>query len=426
LAVPVEPLGQVMDVTAPMQLCLKQIPDRIGVAVSGGSDSTALLLLLAAWAKKNGVVLMVASVDHGLRVEAANEAMMVAKLCGKLGVDHTVLRWSGWDRKGNLQDQARQARRNLLKNWANTHRIDVVALGHTMDDQAETVLMRLVRGSGVDGLAGMMRARNIDGIAWIRPLLEEKRADLQAWLQGQGVAWADDPSNEDERFNRIRARKLMTELGLNVDGLAQTAQRLQTAREVLEGQTMAAARQIANVTRAGDIELDRAAFFALPDEIRHRLAAHCVKWLTSSVYRPRFTRLQNWLTQLEAGEKRTLAGCVAEPIKPDGLRLSREYAAVRELTCESRAIWDGRWVLKPDTPTPVGTEDCTVAALGPDGLKQCPDWRQTGMPRNSLLASPAIFKSGVLIAAPLAGWPQGWQCALTKGGEDYFSSALSH
>jgi len=402
-------------------------------------------------------MLMAATVDHGLRPEAADEAAMVAELCGTLGVNHEVLRWKGWDHKGNLQDHARQARRDLLSVWAKAHQLDVVALGHTMDDQAETVLMRLVRGSGVDGLAGMARTRVIGDIRWIRPLLGQKRADLRLWLQGQGVTWADDPSNDDARFVRIRARKLMVEMGLNVQGLAQTAQRMQAARNALEGQTLAAARRIAAVTRAGDITLEREAFFALPDEIRHRLAAHCVKWLTSAPYRPRFAGLLNWLEMLEQGEKRTLAGCVGEQAKSDRLRLSREYAAVQAISCETSAIWDGRWRLTHDLAQQDGAKHdtvqhdtvqhdtvqrniaqhdraknnaaqlgCKVAALGPDGLAHCPDWRDTGLPRASLLASPGIFKSGALVAAPLAGWSQGWQCALTKGGEDFFSSVLSH
>jgi tRNA(Ile)-lysidine synthase len=273
----------------------------------------------------------------------------------------------------------------------------------------------------------MTRARVMNGVRWIRPLLGHKRADLREWLQGQGVAWADDPSNEDARFDRIRARKLMVDMGLGVDGLSQTAQRMQAARDVLEGQTQVAARRLATVTRAGDIELDRAAFFALPDEIRHRLAAHCVKWLTSSPYRPRFSSLQHWVDRLDSGEKRTLAGCVAEPTNSGGVRLSREYAAVKDVTCETGAIWDGRWALSHGiVPPNVAQTGCVIAALGPDGLTQCPDWRDTGLPRNSLLASPAIFQSGRLIAAPVAGWPQGWQYALTKGGDDFYSSVLSH
>jgi tRNA(Ile)-lysidine synthase len=417
-----------MDVTGPMRTCLPEIPDKMGVAVSGGSDSTALLLLLADWARANNVGLVAATVDHGLRPEAADEAVMVSDLCRKLEVDHTVLRWIGWDHKGNLQDQARRARRELLGDWAKAHGLGAVAMGHTMDDQAETVIMRLVRGSGVDGLAGMTPARVMDNIRWIRPLLGHKRADLRAWLHGRGVVWADDPSNQDAQFDRIRARKLMADMGLTMDGLARTAQRMQAARDVLEDQTQMAAHELAIVTRAGDIELERAGFFALPDEIRHRLAAHCVKWLTTSAYRPRFSSLQHWLDRLDSGEKRTLAGCVAEPTKSGGgVRLSREYAAVKAATCEADAIWDGRWALTRGTASPnMVQRGCVIAALGPEGLTQCPDWRDTGLPRNSLLASPAIFQSGTLIAAPVAGWPQGWQYALTKGGDDFYSSVLSH
>ncbi|MCB2123065.1 MAG: tRNA lysidine(34) synthetase TilS, partial [Rhodobacteraceae bacterium] len=125
--------------------------DRLGVAVSGGSDSTALLCLLADLRGTGGPDLAAVTVDHGLRPEAAGEARSVAALCARLGVSHTICRWDGWDGTGNLPDQARRARQNLIAGWASGLGIGAVALAHTRDDQAETVLLRLARGSGVDG-----------------------------------------------------------------------------------------------------------------------------------------------------------------------------------------------------------------------------------------------------------------------------------
>ncbi|WP_114967069.1 tRNA lysidine(34) synthetase TilS, partial [Alkalilacustris brevis] len=181
----------------------------LGVAVSGGGDSVALLLLVADWAAARGVRLRAVTVDHGLREGAAQEAEAVARLCAELGIGHDILRWQGWDGQGNLQDAARRARQGLIAGWARDHGLAAVALGHTRDDQAETVLMRLARGAGVDGLSGMAPLRLAVGLAWLRPLLDVGRAELRALLRARGVPWAEDPSNEDARFQRVRARRAL-------------------------------------------------------------------------------------------------------------------------------------------------------------------------------------------------------------------------
>ncbi|HAD27336.1 MAG TPA: tRNA lysidine(34) synthetase TilS, partial [Rhodobacteraceae bacterium] len=185
------------------------LPDGpIGLAVSGGSDSLALLVLTVDWAKKCGRSVFVVTLDHGLREEAANEAEGVAKICAGLGVSHDTLRWDG-HHKGNTQDAARRVRQRLIGDWAKTHDLVAVATGHTRDDQAETFLLRLKRGSGVDGLSGMARCIEKDGVLWVRPLLHKRRDALRATLKDRGVAWFDDPSNGDNRYDRVKVRKAL-------------------------------------------------------------------------------------------------------------------------------------------------------------------------------------------------------------------------
>jgi tRNA(Ile)-lysidine synthase len=181
-------------------------PARVGVALSGGGDSTALLALAAGWAAAAGVALAAATVDHGLRPGARAEAAAAGEMARGLGVAHDILAWQGWTGRGNLQDAARRARRALLADWARARGIDAVLLGHTADDQAETVLMRLARGSGVDGLSGMAALRRADGITWARPLLGTRRALVAGLAAGRGHGLAEDPSNADPRFFRVRAR----------------------------------------------------------------------------------------------------------------------------------------------------------------------------------------------------------------------------
>jgi len=177
-------------------------PGPLGVAISGGGDSTALLLLLHAARR----AVLAVTVDHGLRPESAAEAAAVGALCAARGIPHDTLVWAEGPESGNLQARARQARRRLIADWARGRGIGDVALGHTLDDQAETVLLRLARGSGVDGLAAMAAVAEGDGVRWHRPLLGIGRGALRDWLRGEGVAWIDDPSNEDPRFDRVRVR----------------------------------------------------------------------------------------------------------------------------------------------------------------------------------------------------------------------------
>ena len=185
---------------------------RLGVAVSGGPDSLALLLLAAA--ARPGLI-EAATVDHGLRPEARGEAEVVAGICAGLGVPHAILtaRWSEVPATA-VQERARAQRYRLLGYWAEERRLDALATGHHADDQAETLLMRLARGSGARGLAAM-RPRSIapgSHMRLIRPLLGWRRSELEGLCAAAGIAALADPSNDDERFERVRVRNALRTL----------------------------------------------------------------------------------------------------------------------------------------------------------------------------------------------------------------------
>jgi len=397
-------------------------PDVIGVAVSGGSDSTALLHLMHSWAVDQNITLHAVTVDHGLRKAAADEAKGVADFCTGLGITHTTLHWADWDGKGNLQDQARRARYRLMTEWAKDRGIDTIALGHTADDQAETFLMRLARGSGVDGLSGMPQRRKADGINWVRPALFLYRQQLRDYLQRHNIKWMDDPTNEDDRFDRVKARKVLkalAPLGIDAERLAGTAQDLQMARRALELQTLNAALEIASVDR-GDVILERKAFGLLPDEISARLLSHALSWVSCAEYRPRRMALGDVEHAIHSNKTSTLHGCLIAPNKSE-IRIMREHQAVKEVFCPTDAIWDNRWQFSG--PHAKGLE---LRALGEAGLAQCPDWRETGAPRASLLAAPAVWQNQALIAAPLAGLSNGWVTKPLFGADHFISTILSH
>jgi tRNA(Ile)-lysidine synthase len=261
------------------------------LAVSGGPDSTALLLLAARWRKalRRGPKLVAITVDHGLRAEARREALAVKRLARSLGVAHRTLRWSGRKPSTGLQEAARLERYRLLANAARKAGAQHVLTAHTLDDQAETVLIRLTRGSGVGGLAAMARIapmpRGEGGILLVRPLLAVGKARLVATLRKAGVTYADDPSNRDPRFTRVRFRTAMPVLereGLSAERLALLARRVRRAEAALEAAVDDAVAKLAPALRpnpwpeAGPIAFAAGRFARLPAEVSLRLLGRAV------------------------------------------------------------------------------------------------------------------------------------------------------
>jgi tRNA(Ile)-lysidine synthase len=257
------------------------------LAVSGGPDSTALMLLAARWrkARKRGPKLIAVTVDHGLRKEAKHEAAAVGRLAKKLGIAHRILRWAGKKPKTGLQEAARQARYRLLAGAARKAGAAHILTAHTRDDQAETVLIRLSRGSGMSGLRAMARISTVPGdseraIMLVRPLLDVAKARLVATLRAAKIPFADDPSNRDPRFTRARLRELMGDLareGLDAYRLSALARRLKRADAAIEVAVDRASRDLV-VEMAAPVRLVMEAnrFAELPAEIALRLIGRLV------------------------------------------------------------------------------------------------------------------------------------------------------
>ncbi|WP_170404118.1 tRNA lysidine(34) synthetase TilS [Ruegeria arenilitoris] len=399
-----------------------RLPPRLGVAVSGGGDSVALLHLLHDITQTEQTRLFAATVNHGLRPEAAAEADQVAELATRLGIAHETLLWQGWDGAGNLQDQARQARYRLLTDWARRNDIPAIALGHTADDQAETVLMRLGRAAGVSGLSGMPDARDQNGVTLLRPMLGITRQDLRDYLSGLGEGWIEDPSNHDQKFDRIKAREALTglgALGISAQSLARVAENLAQAREALARYTQESARKCATVD-GGDVYIDRNSFGLLPMEIQRRLVVGIIAWIAGQGYPPRGTAVDQAATAVREGQTLTLAGCLLIPHK-DKMWFCRELNAVATETAAPQEVWDDRWVLTG--PRAAGAE---IRALGQAGLPQVPEWRALGKPRQALLSSPAVWSGQNLLAAPLADYSNGWSVDFAPHRAEFYSSLLSH
>jgi len=277
---------------------------KLGIAVSGGPDSLALLLLAAA-ARPGGVC--AATVDHGLRAESADEAAQVAAICHDLGVPHATLRVTV--EPGNVQSEARAARYGALVGWMERQGVAALATAHHADDQAETLVMRLNRGSGVAGLAGVRERGWVPDSEYllIRPVLGWRRAELGAVVAQAGRHAADDPSNRNPAFDRVRVRQGLAGADwLDVDGWARSAEHLSDADAALD---WAAEREYgARVTREGlGVHYRPAA----PRAIAMRVIARIVEEIDGSP--PRGTMVARTFDSLLARQPVSIGDVVARP-----------------------------------------------------------------------------------------------------------------
>ena len=310
------------------------------LAVSGGPDSTALLLLAARWAKalKRAPKLVAVTIDHGLRMDAAREAAAVKRLARRLEVPHRTLRWRGRKPKTGLQEAARHARYRLLAQAAMRAGYAHILTAHTLDDQAETVLFRLARGSGLVGLGGMAESsplpldfsgssskrnrssthmRGAGTIVLLRPLLGISKARLKATLEAHRIAYSDDPSNHDPRFARPRLRTLMPALaqeGLDARGLARLAARMRRAESTIEFAVGAASAALApgRWPDRGPVTFATARFARLPAEVAMRLLGRAIAHTGNEgpVELGKLEALYDSLRQTHSRLRRTLAGAL--------------------------------------------------------------------------------------------------------------------
>lgn len=377
----------------------------VAVAVSGGGDSVALLHLMVAMRAQGGPELRAVTMDHRLRPAATDEARGVAALCHALHVPHATLTWTD-PPQGNVMQAARAARYRAIADWATSQGIGTVLLAHTRDDLAETFLMRLARGSGVDGLAAMAQVRQAHGVTWVRPLLDQTRDALRTYLRDIGATWIEDPTNDDPAHARTHARRALAALaplGITADRIADTAALMTMARDALDAACLSAQGTVWHEDQ-GDLILNARPYAALPQETRLRLLAAGIRWIASAPYRPRLADLTRLHDAITSGDcRRTLMGGLVTA-RGGIIRMGREPRAVAGLTAPVGAVWDGRWRLCGPA--------ATVRALGAVGIAALPR-RPPHIPRATLMASPAVWQGDTLIAAPIAGLCNGYSAEIS-------------
>jgi len=389
-------------------------PDaKVAVAVSGGADSMALLRLLHAWASDKAITLHALTVDHALRDASRDEAEQVATWAAAMGAAHTILRWDeGAALRGqqrSLQNDARAARYGLLTAWCTAHDFTHLFVAHHADDQVETFLLRLSRGSGVDGLAAMAPATVRDDIVIARPLLGFAKAELIAFCRDAGQPWIDDPSNENPVSARVRfrqSRALLAREGLTDERLLATVAHLQRAKAALDH---AVAELLASACTWDDLgvaTLHVPAFVAAPDEIALRALARVLVGASGQIYGPRFEGLERLHRSLTRGpwQDATLHGAVLER-EGEYLGVFRESAAIADATeCKNQScVWDGRFRLSGFSAGQMFIRPLT-AALWREIAAGAADSPAAKAPARVRVTLPAIYDSQGLLAVPHAGY----------------------
>lgn len=322
------------------------------VAVSGGSDSLCLMRLLADWSQAGPKrpAVHAATVDHGLRFEASAEAERVADWAGAVGLRHSVLRDPpGPAPRTGVQAYARELRYRLLMDLAVRRGAGALVLAHTLEDQAETLVMRLARGSGVTGLAAMSARSERGGVPLFRPLLGVARERLRATLRQMGQDWIEDPGNADPRFERVRTRQSLApggglaRAGLAPVALARSAFRLTRAESALATFAARAQGRLVRFDRAGFARIDAPGLAGEPEEIALRVLAGAVA-ATGRRGSPAGVRLEAALARLAAGSANlTLAGCRIFADRDTWL-VTREARGLQttRLQPDRSVVWDQR------------------------------------------------------------------------------------
>ena len=382
---------------------------RVVLAVSGGPDSLALMHLAARWrdARDDGPALAVLTVDHGLRAGSDEEALLVSRAAEAVGLPHTTLRWEHGAVGTGLQMRAREARYDLMAAYAHAHETPALVTAHHLDDQAETFLMRLMRGSGLDGLAAIPEEGDWAGLTLLRPLLGVPKVRLIATVEQAGIAYVTDPGNADPDFERVRVRQAMDTLrglGIEPEAVALSAKRLRRARAALDGAAAAFLDRHGDTSAAGFASVDPEALDAAPEEIALRVLARLVSTIGGGPEPLRLAKLEALLAALKRAPEKahTLGRCRIAP-RAGRLFVFREVRkeGLPELKLRpgQRVLWDNRFAIERE---PGAGPAITVRALGEAGVRALKDREAlpASLPPLAARALPACWRGKTLLGLP--------------------------
>jgi tRNA(Ile)-lysidine synthase len=377
----------------------------LAVAVSGGADSLALALLAKDWADTHGHNVQALVVDHGLRAESQDEATQTCDWLAQQGIASHVLRVELGASETAIQERAREARYDAMARWCAANGMAHVLLGHQREDQAETVLFRLLRGSAPEGLAGMAAVHKRLGITWLRPLLGVSKTQLQQYLRWRGQGWIEDPSNQSMRYLRVRLRRFLEMQGDEaVQRLAAVAEGFGRYRAQQEAQLQAVIAKQVRVYAQGFAQVQCAGWEDVPDALAQQVMLRVLMHVNGGTGAPRSDEVARLHAAMRGGgAKRTLHACVVEAT-PEAWLVMREARALAppiEWSQTGMVRWDRFELSAERLPAP-----CRVAALGAAGWRLIRDQMAAdhGLPRAVIEALPALWHLDAVLCVPHMGY----------------------
>ena len=392
----------------------------IAVGVSGGGDSMALIILAERWARAMGGQVTALVVNHGLREHSEVEAARVGGWLAERDICYVVLEWWGKKPKSGIQGAARDARYRLMEQWCADNHVLHLFVGHTRDDQSETLLMRLQRGSGPEGLAAMSAQRELRRCRLLRPLLDVPREELRKFLREQGQEWLEDPSNYDPQFSRTQARAALGGDGLRAKELAQSARRYGLARIVLERETDCLLARATRFFEGGYAYVDRKVMAAAPEDIALRALSRVIVAVGGLIHAPVRARVERVHSELLAAKTAamTLGHCQlrVNSTRVEIYRERRNLPAPRAFQAGVSLMWDGRFEIGFGKRPPGLTGSLYLRSL------ETLDWRKirseclelrcrSTVPSAALAGLPALCDDSGILTVPHvkyvrgAGWP---------------------
>lgn len=374
----------------------------LAVACSGGADSAALVFLLQEWALRHGAKLVALIVDHGLRHEAAKEAIATQSLLSQAGIPSDILIHHPEDgeqkNKGNLQEYARKQRYRLLCDWCRKAGIIHLFMGHQRDDGVETFFDHLGRGSGVDGLSLIRAERFLPECRILRPLLAFGREEIRTFLMVANISFIEDPSNQNDAFLRTRLRRFVKSIksyDLPPQRISLAMQHLKNASILLEDQMNLFMARHLRFDAAGYVETSWEALLMLRKEEATRFLGALTAHLSGKIFRPRYRLLCQALESMHEKNDFCVAGCRIQIRKGRVFFFRHHHVFTRtSLMGKNTVRWDGRY----DIDFLKNLEDIQIGALGKKGVAQAfqRGWKDalSPLPHPARLALPALWKEG--------------------------------
>ena len=388
------------------------IDSKIAIAVSGGVDSMVLMNLAKESDFLNDKNVFILVVDHGLRAESKQEAKFVKNEAKKLGFPTRILKWKGSKPNKRIQEEARNKRYSLLINFCRENNINNLYLAHHLDDQIETFLFRMFRGSGLQGLTSFSSSYERNGLTLIRPLIDTPKSELISYARRKKINWVEDPSNENQKYDRVKLRKVLPLIykeGFDKKVFLKSVKKLRLANQALDQITKEFVLKYVTINKNISIFINQELFLTAPEDVQLRVLQNTIRIFSGErYYSPDYLKilnLMNWARSDNDISAKTLGGTIFRKRK-GGIILYKEVKKLNEikpikLSKSKYTAWDNRFLIKINKSV-----KGEISYLGNEGVKILKSKKIlgkkgfNGIPLTALYSIPAMWDGKRLISAP--------------------------